>query len=455
MTVTFLETVEQTTAAIASDQHQLLILDCDNGEARAATATLEAIGRQPRPIPVVLLSLRHDKTPMLRLLEGYDFSHLVAKHGAIRVAKGTSRVETAMLDERELRVTVEKVVSRDIFGIDKYIGSWGVAFEKRIIKSIAEKGPFLDEFEAYVRDLECPNVVVPEIVTVAEEFLLNAMIHAPRNPDGSLKYEDQGIRPDLVLAPNEYVQVVYGCDGQRLMVSVSDNFGGLNKKTLFEYLKRGFTAGIEPEQKPSGAGLGLSLSLRNIHQLVFNVHDRRRTEAIAGWYLRVQSAQEFRSVGKSLNVFWLDENYEPEERAMVDTIRFTGRIDEAFDFGRAAGANIVDMRDVTTITSRGLIRWIDFVRSKKDKGLELIALPDVLLFQAANVSGVIEGATVTSVLVSFECDSCTFEERRELAPDEVLTVDPGRCPECNAPIRFAGLVPEYTAFLDALHRYAR
>src|SRR5436309_15733166 len=60
MAVTFLETVEQTEAAITADAHDLLILDCDNGESAAASVALQAISRSARPIPVVLLSLRHD-----------------------------------------------------------------------------------------------------------------------------------------------------------------------------------------------------------------------------------------------------------------------------------------------------------------------------------------------------------------------------------------------------------
>lgn len=455
MAVSFLDSAEDIQAAVASNQHNLMILDCDSGTPKAVDAALVALSSSPRPMPVVLLSLRPDKGPMVQLLEGYDVSHLVAKHGAIRVSKDSgARPVYAMLDERELLVTCDKVLSKDIFGIDKYIGSWGVVFQKRTIRSMKEKAPFLDEFERYLRELECPSVVIPDIVTVAEEFLINAIVHAPRRADGTPKYEDEGLKPDLVLEPNEYVEVVYGCDGQRLMVSVSDNFGGLHKKTLYEYLKRGFSTGIEPEQKPSGAGLGLSLSMRSIHQLIFNVKDGVRTEAIAGWYLRVQSAQEFRQVGKSLNLFWLNAGAQPDDRPKGnEAFRFVGRIDETFDFSRAEGSTAIDMRDVTTITSRGLIRWIEFVRSLKGRNVELIALPESILFQATAVSGVIDGLVVRTVVVPFECPACGFEERREMRPGDVLSAPGGSCPECKSEMRFGGLPSEYQSFLGTLDRH--
>jgi hypothetical protein len=93
---------------------------------------------------------------------------------------------------------------------------------------------------------------------------------------------------------------------------VRDNFGMLAKKTLHNYVGRGFdSAQLTPETKPGGAGLGLTMSLRSIHQLIFNIQDQVRTEVIAGWYLRVNSAGEFRQVGKSLNVFWLPKESVP------------------------------------------------------------------------------------------------------------------------------------------------
>jgi hypothetical protein len=452
MRVTFLDTAEQTADSLASGGHRMIIVDSDSGDPKTIEKALEMLAKLPQPIPLVLLSLRPDKGPMLSLLESYEVSHLVAKHGAIRVSKANAtRPVYAMLDERELLVTCEKVLSGDIFGIEKYIGAWGVAFHRRTIRGMKDKTPFLDEFERYLRDMEMPAPVIPEMVTVAEEFLLNAIVHAPRDNKGQPKYESLGPSPSL--EPPEYVSVVYGCDGQRLMISVSDNFGTLNKHTLYDYLRRGFATGIEPETKPSGAGLGLSLSLRSIHQLVFNVQDGKRTEAIAGWFMRVQSASEFKQVGKSLNLFWVHANAKPDvqlTKPREEAVYLRGRIDESFDFGNAAECAVVDMRDVTTVTSRGLIRWIEFIRSMKDKRPALVAFPESLVFQATTVNGVIEGATVRSVLAPFECPACGFEERRELPPAEVLPSPGGPCPECKGTMRFAGLVPEFEAFLEAL-----
>jgi hypothetical protein len=88
------------------------------------------------------------------------------------------------------------------------------------------------------------------------------------------------------------------------MLSVTDKFGLLERKRLQGYLFRAFGP-LETETKVSGAGIGLSMSFRNVHQLIFNVHQGKRTEAIAGWDLRIKTVSEFRRLNKSLNLFWL------------------------------------------------------------------------------------------------------------------------------------------------------
>jgi hypothetical protein len=250
------------------------------------------------------MSVSASTAPLIALLSKHEIGNLIAKHGALRAVY-------PVLDERELLVTCEKVIRRDIFGITKYVGSWGIRLHSSVLRSLADKGTVLERFETYLVALDCPETIIQSIVTVGEELILNAVVHAPRTKDGTSKYASIGPQPGLVLEPEEYVQVSYGCDGQRLMLSVSDNFGMLERKTLHSYLSRGIEGRLTPEVKPSGAGLGLTLSLRGVHQLIFNIQDHVRTEVIAGWYLRVNSSGEFRQIAKSLNVFWLPKDSVP------------------------------------------------------------------------------------------------------------------------------------------------
>lgn len=296
---TFVHSRAELEQAIGARRPDLAILDCDGLAVDDTESLLVTLAETARPVPVILVSTGEDKGGLLELVQRYDVGNLLAKRGALRAAY-------PQLDERELLVTCEKVLSRDIFGVDKYIGSWGIVLRRDELSRLKDKARFLETFERFVTELDCPPSVIHEIVTVADELIINAAVHAPRGTDGAPKYEKLGAHPDLVLEPGEEVSITFGCDGQYLMLSVSDNFGRLDRTTLHAYLSRAFQAQpLDLETKTSGAGLGLSFAARSIHHLVFNIQDGVRTEAIAGWYLRVPNAREFGQVGKSLNVFWL------------------------------------------------------------------------------------------------------------------------------------------------------
>ena len=286
-------------ATLTQHPAALLILDADAFSPDALTHSLQERFATQGQTPVVLVAQTVDGTSFLGLLQHADIDNVIAKHG-------TSKDAHRPLDEHELLVTCHKILGQDIFGIEKYLGAWGIEIHTSVLSAVADKASFLLAFDEYLRALDCPPVLVPEVLTVADELILNAMVHAPRDPHGAPKYESTGPVAGLVLTPREHVTVRYGCDGRHLMVSISDNFGMLEKATVRRYLGRLLDSQmLTAEAKASGAGLGLSISFQSVHQLIYNVQPAVRTEVIAGWNLRTTSVARFRAEQKSLNFFWL------------------------------------------------------------------------------------------------------------------------------------------------------
>lgn len=455
------EALGQVLGGLAPD---MLIIDTDT----VAPASAEPLLRQDRADspnrPVVLLSVGENKAELLRLIRNQDIGNLVAKHGAIRAVY-------PVLDERELLVTCQKVLRKDIFGIEKYVGLWGAELTRVTLTGMEDKAPFLEEFEAYLNRLDCPARVAPGITTVAEELILNAMVHAPHDADGNPKYEAMGPRPELALSPSEYVQVSYGCDGQRLMLSVTDNFGRLSRSTVLNYLARGIEGDkLQVESKAGGAGLGLSMAFGGLHQLIYNIQERVRTEAIAGWYLRVNDAREFKTVSKSLNLFWLSSDAQPapqaEEapprrpstgagkavstlRSIGEVLQLSGRIDETTDLSAVARASVLELHRVDSFTSQGVLRWLQMVTGLRGREVELSGCPEPLVRLAGEVSGLLQSVRVTSVMCPFSCPACHRDALLELPPHQVLGVPPPECEVCGAPLVFQGTPHHYQAFLEA------
>jgi hypothetical protein len=278
----------------SSHTTDLLLIDTENADEQVLKALLRARAN----VPVVMLSLG-SPSHVVDLVQRFEIDNMIAKHGAARAI-------FPVVDERELLVTCKKILANDIFGIEKYVGAWGVKVHERTVTGMASRREALSELGTYLENLGCPSFVVPDIVTVADELLLNAIVHAPHDAAGNPKYEHIGPSPTLELELHERALLSYACDGQRLLISVRDRFGRLGKDTLTRYLSRSLeNEPVSPEEKSGGAGLGLTLSFRSIHQMIFNIQPGGCTEVIAGWYLRFSRATEFRAIGKSFNVFWL------------------------------------------------------------------------------------------------------------------------------------------------------
>ena len=462
----FFDSPEALGEALPSVAPDLLIVDADT----VAPMSAEPVLRQDRLLnpsrPVVLLSVGENKAELLRLIRTQDIGNLVAKQGAIRAA-------FPVLDERELLVTCQKVLRRDIFGIEKYVGLWGAQLVRMQLTSIADKTPFLVEFEQYLSRLDTPARVAPGIAMVAEELILNAMVHAPHDEYGEPKYESLGPRPDLQMEPHEYVQVAYCCDGQRLMLSVTDNFGRLSRATVLNYLARGIDGEkLSVETKTGGAGLGLSMAFGGLHQLIYNIQENVRTEAIAGWFLRVNDAREFRSVAKSLNLFWLSSDNEttlilhdevptprrPSEglrqalatlRASGNVLQLAGRIDENTDLSPVAKATVLELHNVDSFSSQGVLRWQSMAQGLQGRQVELTGCPEPLVRLAGEVNGLLDNLRVTSVMCPFSCPRCQTEVLIELPPAEVFSQVPPECDTCKGPMSFEGVEHQYRAFLEA------
>jgi hypothetical protein len=486
----FLEGGEDLERSTADGMPELFILDVDSIPVQDLRGCLTQLG--PRRVPVVLLSMGSNKEALLELLQSYDVANLVAKHGAIRAVY-------PVVDERELMVTCQKVTRQDIFGLEKYIGAWGVKVHAYLVRSMAEKQQLITDFEGYLTDLECPPGVVPDILTVADELVVNALVHAPRDAKGRPKYEHIGPVPDLEVDPQDAVEVRWACDGQRMMFSATDPFGALTREHVYRYVSKGFGGGRHAvEEKAGGAGLGLAMSLKRLHQLVINVQDGVRTEVVAGWYLRVDTASDFRQVSKSINVFWLPRDArpllatpepsvptppelprirppprpapgpaaapapavgrsapraapqpEPAQKGRRMLCRLSGRINERFKPEVPRGVPLrLDVRGVTSFSSAGVIRWLDWVRTLSGRSVEVVACPEVVVRAANEVEGLLGTMRIRSVLAPFECPSCLQAFQYEVAPAAALEDVARLCPGCGSTLRFAGVAHEYRGFLE-------
>ena len=166
--------------------------------------------------------------------------------------------------DRDLAITSEKLVSGDVFGLEKYLAPCRVA--ERVVTDDAARRLAMGEVSAWAEALGTRRPIVHRLASVVDELLMNALHDAPAA-------SSQATPQRAILR--------WACDETTLAVSVGDGFGSLRQRDVLDNLRRARSERGRPRvEEGAGAGLGLYLVLANVASLIVNVAPGRRTEVV-------------------------------------------------------------------------------------------------------------------------------------------------------------------------------
>ena len=214
--------------------------------------------------------------------------------------------------DREVVVTVEKILRSDLFGIEKYLPAFGVELSSSEVHCAEDRDGVVECIGDHVEWLGAGREARRAVAAIADELITNAVYDAPRDASGRARYHAVDRREKIQLEPWEYVTVRWGSDGEMLVLSVTDLFGALDPEIIREGLRRCLGGGDQIEQKAGGAGLGFYTALSYSAQLIVNIDRGERTEIIAIVDLRRKSAGA-RRAGRSLHLFCDDSRARLDE----------------------------------------------------------------------------------------------------------------------------------------------
>ena len=194
--------------------------------------------------------------------------------------------------DRDLGITSEKLVSGDVFGLEKSLAP-GAAVSSRAVGSDADKRAAIAEVCAWAEGIGARRPVLHRLASVVDELLMNALLDAPRES-----------RPDLLVARAGTALVRWGADDSTIALSVGDDYGALRQRDVIDHVRRARTerGRPRPEIEP-GAGIGLYLVLANVASLIVNVDPGRRTEVVCLFDLAARSHRAVASGVRALHVF--------------------------------------------------------------------------------------------------------------------------------------------------------
>jgi hypothetical protein len=303
-------------------RHRILVISGEANMRRALKRLMTATGAVTEfvndlkalpadPPSLVAVDLRSASAPKLSDLEkvfpdvrllaivgAQDFGQMVE---CLRLPRcGSVITYDDGFEPEDFIITVTKLLHGQVFGLQKYF-PWGVTLYNMEISSYEEKARALDVLNAYAELAGARGPVRDRMALVAEELIMNALYHAPVDDKGTRKYEHLPRKELARMTFDKKVKITCASNGQHFAVAVTDSYGSLEKDTVVKFLSKGTHKELEPEQRESGAGLGLVTGLKNASKLVFNLAPGMGTEVIALFDLDLMA--KGRSGVRSVHVF--------------------------------------------------------------------------------------------------------------------------------------------------------
>lgn len=182
----------------------------------------------------------------------------------------------------------------------------GTNLQTKVLQKYSEAANVIQSIRSLANDTGAFSELANIVSTVASEMIMNACFDAPIS-NGKPKYAHLPRTQDIILGEKEKVTVKFGFDRENFLVSVTDNFGALDRKTIVDNLERCAKRGADQIRHQSGgAGVGLYMLFRYSSQLDFHVIPGHRTEVVALVSLG-KRLREYEMSGPCINFFVRDE----------------------------------------------------------------------------------------------------------------------------------------------------
>jgi hypothetical protein len=176
-------------------------------------------------------------------------------------------------------VTVNKFVTGDLFGIEKYLPR-GTDVQLTRLRDYKGRTAAIDEVLGYAEKIGVRSKIRASIGQVCEELLMNALYDAPADESGKALFAEVDLKARLEKLSPRPVSIRYAATETGFAVSVRDRFGRLDKATVLRYIDKCLHSPNQIDRKIYGAGLGIYLIANAATQFVMNVAPGMATEVV-------------------------------------------------------------------------------------------------------------------------------------------------------------------------------
>lgn len=181
--------------------------------------------------------------------------------------------------ERGVFVTAQKLLSGDIFGIERYLPE-GTPVHYFRLNDFAGRSQAIETVQDFAAEAGIRSRLCQGIGQVCEELLMNALYDAPVDESGTQLFAEIDPHERVETTSPKPVSIRYAATETQFAIAVRDRYGRLAKNTIIAYINKCLTSPDQIDRKTYGAGLGLYLVANAAASYVVNVAYDVATEVI-------------------------------------------------------------------------------------------------------------------------------------------------------------------------------
>jgi hypothetical protein len=181
--------------------------------------------------------------------------------------------------DRGVFVTAQKLLTGDIFGIEKYLPE-GTPVHYLRLNDFEGRSRAIDTILDFAQEARIRRTIRTAIGSVCEELLMNALYDAPVDEFGNQVFADIDPHDRTKTRSPKPVSIRYAATDTQFAIAVRDRFGRLAKNTILSYINKCLTSPDQIDRKAYGAGLGLYLVANAAASYIVNVAFGIATEVV-------------------------------------------------------------------------------------------------------------------------------------------------------------------------------
>jgi hypothetical protein len=237
-----------------------------------------------RALPTLVLKREADLATCIRALDAAHVQSVVVAEGRDLVAAVRAAGEL-VAPQRGLAALFE--------------GSAAVRHMEVFKQSQRESA--LDHIRSFCKSVGLRAQSRATVEMVIDELLMNALYNAPVDDQGKPLLAEVTPAERVSMELSWPVTIELAFDGRRLACSVRDEFGSLTRGSILAAIRRCLDDGVRPQDKTSGAGLGLFFVANNVYPPMALAlrrsrdglrYNRKQTDPAPRWHLRPGAGQD-------------------------------------------------------------------------------------------------------------------------------------------------------------------